>query len=141
MLQQSMRLRLLASPNGFKTSSWGPSGWRFIHLIALNFPLEPAPETVRQAYYIFFNCLCHILPCKVCRREFCKMVKTPGHRLQLRRSIFKRVPRTPAWSTRYRIFKWTYDLHRCVNVRLHKQRASTIPMKSYLDMYLNHRAR
>lgn len=115
--------RKLASPNGFPTKHWGPSGWRLIHLAALNFPLEPVSDEVRQGYLDFFNSLCYILPCGVCRQEFCKMVKNPNGKYFLSKMRFK--PRNskimlPPWQTRFDLFKWTVDIHTAVNARLGK---------------------
>jgi hypothetical protein len=145
--------RLLASPEGFKTQFWGPSGWRLIHLAALNFPLEPVgDEKVRDAYYNFFNSLCYILPCGACRKEFCKIVRDPRNPLYLHKGLFRLDRQGSAWSTRERLFKWTINLHLKVNKRLsttssraahqrQQSKFSNLPYAHWLRYYLKMRAR
>lgn len=115
----------LDSSNGFPTKYWGREGWRLIHLAALNFPLEPVPRETREGYFNFFNSLCYILPCGICRQEFCKTIKDPTGPCRLRRELFwpkmtKRGSVLPRWQTRFDLFKWTVDLHNIVNARLKK---------------------
>lgn len=132
----------LASKSGFGTKHWGPSGWRLIHLAALNFPIETGnsgvSDDVRDGYYMFFKSLCHILPCGVCRTEFCKMVNDERHPLFLHAGRFARRRGTPGWDTRFRLFQYTVELHDAVAVRLGKSRK---PFSFWLNKYLSMRSK
>ena len=124
----------LASRDGFPTMRWGPSGWRLIHLVALNYPLEPVKEDVRQAYMGFFYSLCYVLPCGVCREEFCKMVNGDNPMLRFSPTLFKPTSRVP-WSTRFNLFKCLNNTHkRNLGYRANPVRDLNHWLKYYLTM-------
>lgn len=56
------------SGNGFVTSVWGPLLWTVLHLISLNYPVNPTTEQ-RAQYHAFILALQHVLPCGACRRN------------------------------------------------------------------------
>ena len=111
------------SPNGFPTGVFGPPLWRSLHLITANVPLVPTKKESEQ-YYRLFESLCTVIPCKYCRTEFCKMVKTGP--LRLRSSLFLQKQRDRPGAVRKRVFTWLVRLHNRVNRRLGKRHASGV---------------
>jgi hypothetical protein len=105
------------SPNGFSSKLFGPPLWKFIHITSLNFPLNPTPRQSRS-YFNFFDSLCDILPCGVCRVEFCKLIETGP--LKMTKRIFEQSPGEARGSARLRVFAYSVALHHAVNVRTGK---------------------
>jgi hypothetical protein len=95
------------SNDGMLTYVWGPPLWHTLHIISFNYPIEPTDEQKKQ-YYNFFSNLKNILPCKYCRDNLKKNLKT--HKLTL--SVFK---------NRDSLSKWVYELHEIVNEMLGKK--------------------
>lgn len=95
------------SNEGFSSTVWGPGVWKFIHMIALNVPLNPS-EDQKRGYAAFFKSLQHVLPCSVCRVEYTKLTG---------RSIDPNI-----FSNRAKAFAWTVRLHFMVSRRLKKKR-------------------
>ena len=124
------------SPNGIRTSKFGPPGWRLIHLVALNYPLRPTQHTTRH-YYEFFRSLCSILPCKYCRTEFCKMTGARSSPLFLSLARFRQQPDEAPGSARIRLFVYTLQLHATVSARLGRPQK---PLAFYARMYARMRA-
>ena len=128
---------LLASPEGFNSKLWGRSLWAFMHYIALNYPISPTKSQV-ESYKAFFRSLCDILPCNVCRTEFCNLVRNPQSRFYLGRpGLFPYKSQTPS-AARLRLFMWTSELHNAVNRRLKKPVSSP---RTWLVKYLKTRHR
>jgi len=128
---------LLASPEGFNSKLWGRSLWTFMHYIALNYPISPTKSQV-ESYKMFFRSLCDILPCNVCRTEFCNLVRNPKSRFYLGRpGLFPYKSQTPS-AARLRLFMWTSELHNAVNRRLKKPVSSP---RTWLVKYLKTRHR
>ena len=128
---------LLASPEGFNSTLWGPGLWTFMHYIALNYPISPTKAQV-ESYKAFFRSLCNILPCYVCRKEFCELVTKPQSRFYLGRpGLFPYKPTNPA-AARHSLFMWTSDLHNAVNRRLKKP---VVAPRTWLVQYLQTRHR
>jgi hypothetical protein len=131
-LDPASKKMLLSSPEGFNSKLWGPGLWRFMHYIALNYPISPTKEQI-ESYKAFFQSLCNILPCNVCRKEFCNLVTKPQSRFYLRRpGLFPYKPKDPGIA-RLRLFTWTSDLHNAVSGRLKKP---TEPSRTWLERYL-----
>ncbi len=63
------------SSDGMLTSVWGPSLWHSIHTISFNYPVNPDQKT-KKKYYNFILSLKDVLPCKYCRDNFPKNLKT-----------------------------------------------------------------
>ena len=129
-------LPLILSDQGISTQKFGPPGWRFIHLVAMNYPLQPTRDQ-EVSYFRFFESLCHILPCKFCRKEFCKMTQTPGNPLYLDKKRFRQRRGEQPGAARIRLFLYTLQLHDCVNRRLRKPRK---PLHRYIEMYARMRS-
>lgn len=83
---------------------WGPSAWRFIHTIALQYPNRPSADEKDQ-FMTFFLLLPHVLPCYQCG------VNMSAY-LQEHYSDFRK-----AFDSRDALFRWTVDFHRHVNSR------------------------
>lgn len=66
-----------SSDNGFVTSVWGPLLWAVLHMISLNYPVNPSPQQQEQ-YYQFIWSLCHVLPCGACRRNLPESLERVG---------------------------------------------------------------
>ena len=110
---------LVFSVNGFNSRIWGPHLWKIMHILSLNYPLQPTRVHI-EAYYAFFKSLCTILPCATCRKEFCSMVNARDGPLKLRPEIFmQRAGATPG-TARVRVIKYVLELHDTVNRRLLK---------------------
>ena len=63
------------SGDGMLTSVWGPSLWHSLHTISFNYPVTPN-KLDKLNYYKFFRSLQNILPCKYCRINYKKNIKT-----------------------------------------------------------------
>jgi len=94
------------SSDGMLTNVWGPSLWHFLHIISFNYPIEPTNKQ-KQYYKKFVLSLEYILPCKYCRINFKKNMKS----LPLTYSVLK---------NRYTFSKYMYDLHELINSMLGK---------------------
>lgn len=86
---------------------WGPYGWKFIHMVALAYPLNPTEED-KLNYYNFFKSISNILPCHLCSDHY----KTNLKKYPLNDEIL---------STRENIVKWTIDMHNEVNISNNKK--------------------
>ena len=98
---------------------WGPSGWSFIHYIALKYPKDPTNED-KEKYFTFFNTLQYVLPCEKCAANYGKNLEE----LPIRESL----------SNNADLFKWTVDIHNLVNTELNKP---TLTYEEALNIYLN----
>lgn len=95
------------SSDGMLTSVWGPSLWHSLHAISFNYPVHPTKEQ-KQQYLDFFKSLKHVLPCKYCRENYKKNIKT----VPLNMSTMK---------SRETLSRWLYELHEEINTMLHKK--------------------
>ena len=94
---------------------WGKYGWDFIHLVTVDYPLNPT-DNDKQHYYQFFQNLQYILPCEKCRK-------------QLSQHLINHPLTTSALASRDTLVKWTIDLHNIVNRSIGK------PVLSYTDAF------
>jgi len=117
--------QLFFSENGVKTRSWGKQAWRFIHVVAMNYPLNPSDEDV-ASYFSFFQSLCHILPCKFCRKHFCTLTRKKGGAFELKKSLFCQKKTDAPGTARERLFMYTLRLHNCINIRLKKKDVKSV---------------
>jgi len=113
------------SSDGMLTNVWGPSLWHFLHIISFNYPIEPTNKQ-KQYYKKFVLSLEYILPCKYCRINFKKNMKS----LPLTYSVLK---------NRYTFSKYMYDLHELINSMLGKK--SNLSYDDVRDRYEHFRAR
>lgn len=90
---------LLHSTHGFQTKCWGPPMWFVLHLISLNY--QPS---LRSGYVRFFKSLEHVLPCKACRINYAKTVRTHPT-LQMTKDTFE---------SRESLVLWLFKLHNYV---------------------------
>ncbi len=89
------------SNDGFSTLVWGPMLWQILHIISMNYPVNPT-ETDKDNYHNFLMSLQHILPCSMCRENLPKNLK----KLNYSRKHLK---------NRKTFSKFIYDLHNEVN--------------------------
>lgn len=99
------------SGEGMLTSVWGPGLWFFLHTISFNYPIKPTAEQKKQ-YKNFILQLKYILPCRYCRENLKKNLKT----LPLRERDLK---------DRESFSRWVYNLHELVNKMLGKKSGLT----------------
>lgn len=99
------------SDSGMLTTVWGPSLWHFLHTMSFNYKMNPTSED-KKNYKQFVLSLVNILPCKYCRMNLKKNLKT----LPLKNSDMK---------NRKTFSKWVYNLHELVNKMLGKKSGLT----------------
>ena len=114
------------SKEGMLTSVWGPPLWHFLHTISFNYPTNPT-KIQKKKYKAFIHNLTYILPCKFCRDNLKKNLKSmpPIEKYLKNRDMFSR---------------WIYDLHEKVNEMLKKKKHNL----TYYDVrnrYENFRSR
>jgi len=113
------------SGDGMMTSIWGPPMWHVLHTISFNYPIKPTKED-KTNYYNYFIGLKYILPCRYCRENFVKNLKT----IPLRKSTLK---------SRDTLSRWVYLLHEEVNKLLGKK--SNLSYEMIRDRYETFRSR
>lgn len=113
------------SPEGYDPKVWGKSLWLSMTIIASNMPLRPS-RAQSVSYYRFFDGLRHVLPCKSCRTEYCRMIGEGAPSLRLKMSDFVQTATEPPGSARKRVFAWVVRIHAHVNRRLGKRRRSSV---------------
>lgn len=88
------------------TRFWGPSGWKFLHLL-----LELLPEKInkknQEIISKFMLCWRNLLPCKYCRKSFTKYTTS--------------YPISPHLATREHLTRWLWIIHNKVNNKLRRQ--------------------
>tara|TARA_B110000008_G_C16965740_1_gene561940 strand:+ start:879 stop:1514 length:636 start_codon:yes stop_codon:yes gene_type:complete len=113
------------SGDGMLTTVWGPSIWHFLHTMSFNYPVKPTREQKKQ-YKDFIMSLGKILPCKHCRNNYPKNLKS--------RPITNNVLKN-----RHNFSKWMYDFHEQVNKMLKKK--SGLSFNKVRNRYENFRSR
>lgn len=112
------------SREGFLTSIWGPALWHFLHTTSFNYPPEPTLAQKKQ-YMNFIHSLQHVLPCKYCRINFEKNMKT--------------LPLTMReMENRETFSRYIYNLHELINQMLKKR--SNLTYEDVRDRYEHFRA-
>ena len=95
------------SGDGMLTSVWGPSLWHTLHTISFNYPIKPTQQD-KANYKRFIMDLKNILPCKYCRMNFKKNLKS--------------LPLTVnALKNRSNFSRWMYKMHELINKMLGKK--------------------
>ena len=80
---------------------WGPHGWKFIHMVALGYPLHPTDDQQKN-YKKFFLSIANILPCIICSNHYSEnLIKYP-----LTDEVLK---------NKTNLLHWTIDMHNEVN--------------------------
>lgn len=95
------------SNNGFMTTIWGPMLWSFLHMVSMNYPVNPTKDDIEH-YYTFFTSIQHILPCGPCRRNAQSNLAT----FPLVREIHM--------ASRLALSRWVFDFHNIVNKMIGK---------------------
>ena len=113
------------SGDGMLTSVWGPPLWHTLHTISFNYPIKPTNEQ-KKYYFIFYNNLQNILPCKYCRENLTKNLKE----LPLTIEVFK---------SRESLSRYVYNLHELINKMLGKN--SGLSYEDVRDRYEHFRSR
>lgn len=111
------------------TKYWGPSGWKFLHLIT--FSEEHPSVEQKKNLECFFTTLPYILPCKFCRASLSEYVETYPIG-----NVFAKS------SEPYTLAKWLWKIHNCVNDKLRGQKLLSAiqkdpPFKTVKDLYLD----
>jgi hypothetical protein len=94
---------------------WGKYGWKFLHLVTLEYPENPTPQD-KVNYRNFFMDLRGVLPCGKCR-------------INLTENLEKYPLTDNVLSSRDGLVKWLIDIHNVVNYHTGK------PMLSYAEAY------
>lgn len=53
---------------------WGPHFWITLHTISFDYPINPTNND-KNNYGMFINSIQNVLPCKICRKNFCRKLK------------------------------------------------------------------
>jgi hypothetical protein len=85
---------------------WGSTLWFSLHTISMNYPSNPT-FTDKKDYQNFFVSLQHVIPCKVCRKNYQRHLKE--------------LPIDNHLESRQKIVYWLIDLHNLVNAELGKK--------------------
>jgi len=95
-----------SSNDGMLTYVWGPPFWHFLHTMSFNYPIEPTPDD-QNKYSIFIHSIGFVLPCRYCRENFYKNLKS----IKFGEKDFE---------NRDTFSKMIYNLHNAVNIQLGK---------------------
>ncbi len=85
------------------TRFWGPPGWKFLHTIVYLY--DPINKSKMSS---FLETLPYILPCKFCRASLT--------------DYYRDHPYSNSLDSNYKLNKWLYTIHNCVNDKLRKQK-------------------
>jgi len=113
------------SGDGMLTSVWGPGLWHYLHTMSFNYPDCPTPAD-KTKYRNFIMSMKAILPCKYCRINMRKNLKT----IPLNNKALK---------NRTNFSKWMFRLHEHVNKMLKKK--SGLKYHQVRETYENFRSR
>jgi hypothetical protein len=81
--------------------SWGPHAWKFIHIVALAYPVKPTLED-KQNYKRFYTTIGDIIPCAHCREHY-------------KENLVKNPITDDILMNRKKLLNWTIDIHNEVN--------------------------
>lgn len=113
------------SSDGMMTSIWGPSLWHTLHTISFNYPTKPTKKQ-KNEYFRFFKSLEKVLPCKYCRDNYKKNLKS----LKFDIDVFK---------NRDSLSRWVYKLHEKINDDIGKK--SNLKYSDVRERYEHFRSR
>ena len=80
---------------------WGPPAWKFIHIVALAYPVNPSQQE-KNNYKQFYTIIGDIIPCHFCRDHY-------------KEHITKNPITDEILSNRKNLLHWTIDIHNEVN--------------------------
>jgi len=115
------------SNNGFSTYIWGPCMWYFLHTISFNYPVKPTAAD-KKHYMTFLKSLQYVLPCKSCRENYAKNIKSKDCKLNM--TVMK---------NRDSLSRWMCKLHNTINTQLCKKKK--MKYEVCRDFYEQFRAR
>jgi hypothetical protein len=113
------------SGDGMLTMAWGPAMWHYLHMMSFNYPINPTEED-KKHYRNFILNLQNVLPCKYCRINLKKNLKS----LPLTNEYMK---------NREEFSKYIYNLHEHINKMLGKK--SGLSYEDVRERYEHFRAR
>ena len=87
--------------------TWGPYGWKFMHMVALAYPNSPTNED-KENYKTFFTILGNVLPCQLCADHY-------------KQNLINFPLTDYILSSRDTLLKWTIDIHNEVNKSIGKK--------------------
>lgn len=96
---------------------WGPKGWRWLHIMAIEYPAEPTARDKSRAAGRIQNFLRN-LPCVLCRTHA--------------KEYYKKYP--PSFGSSHQLQCWVWRFHNSVNRRLGKP---LLYYKDYLKLYMS----
>lgn len=99
------------SKYGMMTRCWGPCLWTALHMMSLNYPVDPSPAD-KHHYLTFFRSLKWTLPCKSCRESYGKFIAAKGRRTHLSLGTMR---------SRESLARWMYEVHCAVSKRIGKK--------------------
>lgn len=94
------------SKDGMQSAIFGPAFWMSIHLVSFNYPTNPSEED-KMNYHNWLMSLGKVLPCRYCRDNFKKNLKSANYSYA-------------SLHSRDTFSRFCYDLHCIVNNMLGK---------------------
>ena len=107
-------------------NKWGPPGWKFLHTITFNYPLNPDVND-KKRYKFFFNSIETILPCKYCRDSF--------------KIYAKYLPIDKFLNDREGVTYWLYKIHNLVNEKVFAKKDKCCDFLEVVEKYEGFRAK
>lgn len=89
---------------------WGPSGWKFLHIITMCYPDNPNLDDKNNMYNFFYS-VKDVLPCQKCKDNFNEHLRI--HPLN-----------DKVLSSKEELVKWLIDIHNIVNKQNNKKELS-----------------
>ena len=105
--QRVFKKKDFLSGDGFLVSVWGPAIWHYLHIMSFNYPINPTPED-KKHYRDFILNLQNVLPCKYCR-------------MNLKKNLKSRPLTMKEMESRETFSRYVYELHETINKMLHKK--------------------
>jgi FAD-linked sulfhydryl oxidase len=96
---------------------WGPKGWRWLHILAIDYPAKPTAADMRRTAFRIHKFLDN-LPCVICSTHA--------------KEYYKKYPLRLGSSHQLQV--WVWQFHNAVNLRLDKP---YVTYKEYLKLYMS----
>lgn len=109
------------SKDGMQSAIFGPAVWMSIHMISFNYPTHPTEEDKRN-YHNWLVSIGNVLPCKYCRENFAKNLKSAGYSYK-------------SLASRDTFARFCYDLHCVVNEMLGKESPKYEDVRTQYEMF------
>lgn len=87
------------------TSRWGPVYWKYLHMIANEYPDNPNRTDINN-HYALIQSFIHTIPCPKCKQDMRKLVNNTQLKIALQRKLS--------------CAKYLWDIHNKVNKKLGK---------------------